>query len=79
MLTRPYLQPRSRPLKKIGLLLGGLLALSVEGTILGALMVMVGIYALGALIWRVVEKCNRKSATRVWSNASVDLHADESP
>jgi hypothetical protein len=50
-------QPRPRPLKKIGglPLLGGILALSAEATIMAALMVMAGICALGSIIWWLID------------------------
>jgi len=50
--------------KKVGLLplLGGILALLVEATIMAALMVMAGICALGSIIWWLIEKTSRRTA-----------------
>jgi hypothetical protein len=38
-------------------LLGGILALSAEATVMAALMVIAGLYTLGSIVWWLIEKC----------------------
>jgi hypothetical protein len=62
-------QTGPRPLKKVGVLplLGGILALSAEATIMVVLMVMAGVCALGSIIWWLIEKSNPKT----WSKSGA--------
>jgi hypothetical protein len=61
MPTHPYSQPIPGPLKKVGLLLLGILALLGEAAIMVALMVMAGICALGSIIWWLILKGTPKT------------------
>jgi hypothetical protein len=69
MPIHPYPRPKPGPLKKVGLLLLGILALSAEAAIMVALMVMAGICALGSTIWWLI----RKVALKTWSTRGHPL------
>ena len=65
MPIHPHPQPKPGPLKKVGRLLLGILALLAEAAVMAALMVMAGICALGSIIcWLVLEGTPKTWVTR---------------
>jgi hypothetical protein len=65
MPIHPYRQPKTDPLKKVGSLLLGIVVLLAEAAVMGALMVMAGICALGSIIcWLVLKGTPRTWGTR---------------
>jgi len=50
-------------------LLGGILALSVEATVMAALMVMAGICTLGSIIWWLIKKGSQSRQTAIYTKS----------